>query len=142
MRISTGYENRRARIEFLPMIDVVFLLLVFFIYAMMSMVAHRGMRVELPAASSARAGASPFIDITITRDNAILLEDQAVPLVELARRVREKAGQTENLTVFVRGDVRAHLGLALGVLDRLRAAGIAEVSFATRGAAATGDDEP
>ena len=45
MRLSSGYEEKKARVEMLPLIDVVFLLLVFFIYAMLSMVLHRGLRV-------------------------------------------------------------------------------------------------
>lgn len=135
MRIDTGFENRRARIEFLPMIDVVFLLLVFFIYAMMSMVVHRGMRVDLPTATTARPDSRPFLNITITRENVILLEGEPVRLLDLAGRVLHKAGEPGELVVFVRGDVRSQLGVALGVLDRLRAAGIREVSFETRGAA-------
>ena len=51
MNLSTGYEGRRARIEIVPLIDVVFLLLVFFIYAMLSMTVYRGVRVRLPAGS-------------------------------------------------------------------------------------------
>ena len=42
-------NKKRARIEMLPMIDIVFLLLVFFIYAMLSMAVHRGLPVNLPA---------------------------------------------------------------------------------------------
>ena len=57
MRLESGYENRRARIEMLPLIDIVFLLLVFFIYAMLSMVAHRGMKVERYLASDLTAEA-------------------------------------------------------------------------------------
>ena len=45
--------QRRARIEILPLIDIVFLLLVFFIYAMLSMAVHRGVPVNLPTSSSA-----------------------------------------------------------------------------------------
>ena len=47
MRVNLG-ARRRARIEMLPLIDIVFLLLVFFIYAMLSMAVHRGLPVALP----------------------------------------------------------------------------------------------
>ena len=44
---------KKARIEMLPLIDIVFLLLVFFIYAMLSMAVHRGLPVELPLSATA-----------------------------------------------------------------------------------------
>ncbi|MBW2339659.1 MAG: biopolymer transporter ExbD, partial [Deltaproteobacteria bacterium] len=53
MKVNLG-PRRRARIEILPLIDIVFLLLVFFIYAMLSMAVHRGVPVILPTSSSAR----------------------------------------------------------------------------------------
>ena len=45
--------TKKARIEMLPLIDIVFLLLVFFIYAMLSMAVHRGLPVELPLSTTA-----------------------------------------------------------------------------------------
>ena len=56
MRLTSGYEERKARIEMLPLIDIVFLLLVFFIYAMLSMTIHRGLEVELLPGGSIRIG--------------------------------------------------------------------------------------
>ncbi|MCZ6471841.1 MAG: biopolymer transporter ExbD [SAR324 cluster bacterium] len=133
MRIKTGYENRRARIELLPMIDVVFLLLVFFIYAMLSMVTHRGLRVELPASATAQVDKRRFLSITITAGNRILLQEAVVRLDDLAGRVLAMKRREEDLAVFIRGDAHADLGVALEVLDRLRAAGIHEVSFEAQG---------
>ena len=46
-------KGKRPRIEILPLIDIVFLLLVFFIYAMLSMAVHRGLHVMLPSSSTA-----------------------------------------------------------------------------------------
>ena len=51
MRLTTGYEYKKARIELIPLLDVVFLLLVFFIYAILSMSVHQGVRVTLPVAT-------------------------------------------------------------------------------------------
>ena len=65
MRISSGYEAKKARVEMLPLIDVVFLLLVFFIYAMVSMVVHRGIQIDLPSAGTATLESEDYISITI-----------------------------------------------------------------------------
>ncbi|MCA1809797.1 MAG: ExbD/TolR family protein, partial [Kiritimatiellia bacterium] len=64
MKLSTGYETRKARVEMLPLIDVVFLLLVFFIYAMLSMVLHRGIKVALPEVGQADVNRRDYLAVT------------------------------------------------------------------------------
>ena len=127
--ISSGYENRKARIEMLPLIDVVFLLLVFFIYAMLSMVVHRGLRVELPSASTAEVDRNEYISITIAKDNSIFVRKERVELSGLIEKVIEHADKKADIPVFINGDRRADLGVAIRVLDLLKSAGIKEVSF-------------
>lgn len=128
MKLSSGYETKKARVEMLPLIDVVFLLLVFFIYAMVSMVYHRGMRLDLPAAASARPDAREHIAITLDADNRVLLDGTPVALDALPDRLRALRGDATR-PVFIAGDRAAALGPALTILDILRQAGIEEVSF-------------
>ena len=130
MRLDSGYENRRARIEIIPLIDIVFLLLVFFIYAMLSMTVHRGLRVELPSASTAQVDKRDYVDISINRDNQIFVNGVRVTLDDFTTEIF-KAGNRDK-PVFISGDQRADLGLAISILDRLRKAGISDVSFETR----------
>ena len=129
MRLSSGYETRKARIEMIPLIDIVFLLLVFFIYAMLSMVIHRGLRVELPAASTALVDKRDYVSVTLTKDNLLFVDEKPVPLEKLASRVVGRMGGKKDVPVFICGDSRADLGVAVRVLDLLRAAGIREASF-------------
>ncbi len=130
MKVSGGYEKKRARIEMLPLIDIVFLLLVFFIYAMLSMTVHQGLRVDLPAAVTAQADKRDFVNITITRDNRLLVNQVPVSLDNLIGEIRLHEGRDR--PVFISGDRRADLGLAIQVLDRLRKAGLQDVTFETR----------
>ncbi len=133
MRLESGYENRRARIEMLPLIDIVFLLLVFFIYAMLSMVAHRGMKVELPAASTALANSSKdYVSITLTRDNAVYVGGEPVAAQDVPGKVMEHARGSEQPSVFISADSRAEVGMAIRILDLLRSEGIREISFECR----------
>jgi len=129
MHLRSGYERRRARVEMIPLIDIVFLLLVFFIYAMLSMVVHRGVKVELPAAFTAQTDRRDYVGITIGADNAIYFDKQKVSAAELPARVKAAMQEKGDVPVFVSGDVRADLGVAIQVLDLLRQAGIKEVSF-------------
>jgi len=114
----------------IPLIDIVFLLLVFFIYAMLSMVVHRGLKVELPAAATAQVDKRDYVDVTITRENAITVDGEPCALEDLALRVAERRGTDSSMPVFISGDREADLGLAIRVLDTLRAAGIREAFFA------------
>ena len=130
MKFKTGYENRKARVEMLPLIDVVFLLLVFFIYAMVSMVVHHGLKVDLPKAGNTQLDTRDYLNITITADNRILFgelettKDELLPLV--VARLKE---MDEETPLFIEGDRSADLGIAVELLDLLQRAGISKVSF-------------
>jgi len=128
MKLSSGYETKKARIEMLPLIDVVFLLLVFFIYAMISMVVHRGLKVELPSATTAAPEANDYISITIDSRNILYLNAQPVATEHLIERIRLLL-QGKEKPVFIDGDAQADLGLAIELLDQLKNAGIEKVSF-------------
>ncbi len=128
MKLKSGFEKRKARVEMLPLIDVVFLLLVFFIYAFLSMVVHRGLDVELPGASAATVSSQDYVDISITQDNQISVNKQPVTLDSAATAVRA-ARTSDSQPVFINGDQRADLGIAVQLLDRLRIAGFEKVSF-------------
>lgn len=132
MRLRSGYENRKARFELLPLMDVMFLLLVFFIYAMLSMVLHRGIDVALPGAASAVLDKRAYVAVTITADNRVLVDGgEASPDAAIRRAVdlaNSGAGAVPK-AVFIEGDRKADLGLAIRILDGLRQRGVKEVSF-------------
>ena len=134
MQVDSGFGRKRARIEMVALIDVVFLLLVFFIYAMLSMVVQRGLKVELPAASIAQVDRREHVTITLTKDNAVYVDEEPVPLDQLVDHVVARLATSENkdLPVFINGDRKADLGVAVQVLDDLRAAGINEVFITSR----------
>jgi biopolymer transport protein ExbD len=128
MRLTCGYETKKARVEMLPLIDVVFLLLVFFIYAMLSMVVHHGLKVDLPSAGTALLDQSDYIGVTIDSGNHIYLDGEPVELDELLGRILA-VPDAQSRRVFIDGDRGADLGLAIQVLDMLKRSGIEEVSF-------------
>ena len=131
MRLNSGYEAKKARVEMLPLIDVVFLLLVFFIYAMVSMVMHHGIKVDLPSAGSASMEQEDYISISIDADNQLFLNQEPVEIQGLAERIKAQRGES-NKPVFIDGDSKADLGLAIELLDDLKKAGIEEISFSCK----------
>ncbi len=129
MQISSGFEEKRARVEMLPLIDIVFLLLVFFIYAMLSMVVHHGVDVRLPQAGTAVLDTREHVLVTIDAENLTFVNGVHVRREELAAAVLDALTETPDAPVFLNGDTTVELGEWLGVLDLLRQAGIKEASI-------------
>lgn len=129
MQLKSGYENRRARVEMIPLIDVVFLLLVFFMYAMLSMTLHRGLHVQLPEAQNAPVDKRDYVSVTVTDKNEIFVQGQRVSLDELVAKVIESGAGEGKKPVFINGDARASHGTIVRVLDLIRGAGIGEATI-------------
>ena len=129
MKLKTGLEAKKARIEMIPLIDIVFLLLVFFIYAMLSMVVHRGFKVDLPQATTAEIDRKDYLSITVDKDNRILFNKAEILLEHLSDKVKAKA--VKGTKIFINGDKEADLGVVINVLDTLRRDEIKEVYFET-----------
>ncbi|NIQ40183.1 MAG: biopolymer transporter ExbD [Proteobacteria bacterium] len=131
MRLSDK-PQKRARIEIIPLIDCMFLLLVFFIYSMLSMTVHRGIQVNLPSSETGRIDRQDYLSISITGDEKIFLNKREIPLPNLLDQLkREKEDHPEHL-VFINADQSVRYQMIIEVLDRVRAAGLTRVSLATR----------
>jgi len=120
---------RRPRIEMLPLIDIVFLLLVFFIYAMLSMAVHRGLPVVLPVSSSAVAEKRSLLSITIQADGTIYLNKEAVELETLAATLKEQSLDQQEAGVMLFADKGLAYQRLFKVLDQIREAGISNISL-------------
>jgi biopolymer transport protein ExbD len=130
MKVNLG-AKRRARIEILPLIDIVFLLLVFFIYAMLSMAVHRGLPVNLPSSSSSEIDEKPTLSVTIKDGGGIALDTVPVLLKDLAPQLRAKARISEGMGVLLFADREVSCQLLVKVLDQIRMAGVNRVSLQT-----------
>ena len=119
----------KARIEMLPLIDIVFLLLVFFIYAMLSMAVHRGASVRLPQSSTATVDKDRLISVTVRAEGDIFVDEAPVALDHLETLLKQRvAGEKEpGVLLFADGDL-SYKSL-FDVLDRIRGAGIENVSM-------------
>lgn len=130
MKINLDLRRKGPRIEMIPLIDIVFLLLVFFIYAMLSMVVHRGFKVDLPKAATAEIDRKDYVSITVDKDNRILLNKAEVLIEDLSERVKTIA--EAGTKIFINGDKEADLGVVISILDTLRRDEIKEVYFETQ----------
>ncbi len=128
MKIKFG-AGKKARIEMLPLIDIVFLLLVFFIYAMLSMAVHKALPVALPSSDTARIHKQMVLSVTVDSEGAIHVDKDPVPLQSLAAILKEKAGKTESPGVLLFADKDLSYQDLFRVLDQITLAGIKQVSL-------------
>ena len=125
----THRPEKRARIEIIPLIDCMFLLLVFFIYSMLSMTIHRGIQVNLPASETGQVDRRNYISISITRDQRIFLNRQETPLSSLFGYLRREKENHPDRPVFINADRSVPYQMIIDVLDKVRAAGLQKVSL-------------
>ncbi|MBU0515035.1 MAG: biopolymer transporter ExbD [Proteobacteria bacterium] len=123
---------RRARIEMIPLIDVIFLLLVFFIYAMLSMTVHRGLPVKLPLAGDARQAQDRHIAVTIHADGALALNKSPVDLRGLVAGLKAKYAADKKQPVYIFGDQKTPYQRIIEVFDAVRRSGFSHVSLQVR----------
>ena len=120
---------KRPRIEMLPLIDIVFLLLVFFIYAMLSMAVHRGLPVILPTSTTAEIDKRLTLSITAHADGSLYLDKEKVSLETLGESLREKSSGKKGTGVLLFADRNLTYQKLFRVMDEVRSAGLSRISL-------------
>ncbi|MBI5117687.1 biopolymer transporter ExbD [Candidatus Poribacteria bacterium] len=122
---------KRARIEIIPLIDCMFLLLVFFVYSMMTLTQPQGIPVTLPTARTAPAIHEESLTVSITDEDEVYLNDVKVSLDALAARIAAARAANSSVRVLISGDRDARHGVVVQVLDILRVLSVEHVAIQT-----------
>jgi len=139
-RFARPPKRTSPRIEIIPMVDVMFLLLVFYVLSSLALSQHKGIQVQLPAANSAEAGATPQqVVITINAKGEVYLLDKPVALEDLGARLQElcqsrpgglEAVQKEG--IILNADQTSQMQQSVGVMDQMREIGVYNFSIAAQ----------
>ncbi|MFC1824047.1 ExbD/TolR family protein [Thermodesulfobacteriota bacterium] len=128
--MKVAYQTaKKTRIEMLPLIDIVFLLLVFFIYAMLSMAVHRGLPVVLPTSDTAEIDKKLVLSVTVRADGSIYLDKEQVSLGNLQDALQKRAGVNQDTGVLLFADRSLPYQQLFRVLDHIRMAGLTRISL-------------
>ena len=131
--IPSPRSQKRARIEIIPLIDIIFFLLATFVMVSLSMVKNQGIPVRLPAASTGQPEErKDAATVSVSATGQLYLDKAETTLDALSARLRELKASNPELKVFINGDEDARLGLAIEVLDATRILGITKVAFETK----------
>ena len=114
------------------LMDVMFLVLVFFIYCIFDMAVHKGLKVDLPNAAGADEKGERIV-ITIKADDSIQLNGMEMKKNEVVSRVKELNAVKMKLPVLISGDRKSSLGVGIELLSDLNAAGVEKASFQVSG---------
>ena len=119
-----------ARIEIIPLIDIMFFLLASFMLVSLSMVNLKSVKVDLPTATSATPDTrKDFADISVDKAGLIYLDKKPMGLNELGATLSSLQKSNANFRVLISGDQEARHGDVIRVLDAARSAGIEKVAF-------------
>lgn len=131
MRLRSLHIEEKPSIMIVPMIDIIFFLLVFFMLSMLTMVSQKTIALQLPAATVAKVDTTKTLPVSVDKNGAIYFEREKISLPDLQSRLISAKEKSEKITVVLRGDVDSSYGDVVIVMDAIRHAGIDRISIAT-----------
>lgn len=135
MRIPQVYQKKRARIEIIPLIDIIFFLLATFVMVSLSMVKNQGITVNLPVAATGQTLDRTVIKtVTVTMTGDILLDKDLMDVSKFVSALKKLKAENNEVKVLINADDAADFGVIVKVLDEVRKIGISKVSIQTKGA--------
>ena len=134
MRQWQQSPRKKARIEIIPMIDVMMFLLVFFVLISVNVIPALGIKTQQPNSSQAQNLKTPDKQVLVTlgREGLIQLDGQAVEFDRLVSAIKAKANASEQIAVIVNSDKGAEVQTLVDVMDAIKAAGLGKVALAAR----------
>jgi len=133
MDIPSPRSSRKARIEIIPLIDIIFFLLATFVMVSLSMVKNQGINVNLPiAVASAPQDRSDYVALSVTEAGEYYFNKEPLALHEIVGRLRALKLTEPEPRVFINGDTKAEFGKAIALLDEVRQLGITKIAIETK----------
>jgi biopolymer transport protein ExbD len=131
MKIGSPLPHKKARIEIIPLIDIMFFLLASFMMASLSMIRLQSIKMDLPTATAATRDFKPdIVNISVDKLGDMYIEKKPINMVDLHDFLSNKFRVNTNVPVYISGDKDAKHGDVIRVLDLVRREGIQKVSFA------------
>jgi len=135
MRLASPVPHKRARIEIIPLIDIMFFLLASFMMVSLSQTHMKGIRVNLPAAvGPPPSGVKDFVSIKVLEGNAVFFDNQYVADDQVLPRLFQLHNANRDIKISISATPMAIYGDVIGLLDKVRSVGITKVGYQIRAA--------
>lgn len=132
MRVIDNEADAPLTINVLPMIDVIFAILAFFIVSTLFLTRAEGFSVDLPEAETSQSQKEAFITVTIEKNGDISIDKESVELADLTQVVQTQIGDRSEALVTVQADETIDYGQVIAVMDKLRMVEGASLGMATQ----------
>ena len=130
MNFSNHRMKKKPEFMIIPMIDIIFFLLVFFMMNSLQTVAQKALAVQLPQAQSASAPAQLPIIMTLDEEGHITIDNKPVSIQESATIMKQHMQENANAAVVLQADRRTAHGQVVAVMDMLKTSGVKRLSIA------------
>jgi biopolymer transport protein ExbD len=149
MRLSSPLPHKKARIEIIPLIDIMFFLLASFMMVSLSQVHMKGIRVNLPSSVAVAQPTPPqqkdFTSLFVDADGLVHFDKEVLTDGDVMPRLLQLYKSNHDAKVFISADKEALHGDVIKLLDRVRSSGIEKVGYEIKvkaGAASGGAGAP
>jgi biopolymer transport protein ExbD len=130
MKIGSPVPHKHARIEIIPLIDIMFFLLASFMLASLSMIKLQSVKVNLPEAATAKRDFTPdILNIGVDKAGDVYVEKTQLSLPELSGYLSNRFRVNTNSPVYITADTDARHGAITRVLQVVYGSGVRKVSF-------------
>jgi biopolymer transport protein ExbD len=139
MEVTSPIPKKHARIEIIPLIDIMFFLLASFMMVSLSQTTMKGMKVNLPTGVSGKVQSKKdYVSLSVDKDGYTYFDKIKIPLEEVLPRLVSIRNTNPDAKIFIRGDRDALHGNVTRVLDQIRSSGFTKISFEIKSEAAKG----
>ncbi|OED34971.1 hypothetical protein AB834_05475 [PVC group bacterium (ex Bugula neritina AB1)] len=128
MKIKS-FTKKQSRVEMMPLIDTMFLLLVFFIYTMLNMVVHKGIDVDLPKGKKTVSNKEDYHVVILTESGEVYVNEDLVTIETLGSHLAGIFENPEEAVLYLRVDKSVEHGRVVSAMDELRILGIRKMFF-------------
>ena len=133
MKLLSPVSHKKARIEIIPLIDIMFFLLACMMLISLNMVQMKGLKLNLPTAVAASPeNRSDFVTLAVKKDGNIYIDKESIQRAALVDELKKRHAAKADLRIYIQADAEATHGDVIAVLDRVRSAGIQKVAFQTK----------
>jgi biopolymer transport protein ExbD len=140
MEVASPIAKKHARIEIVPLIDIMFFLLASFMMVSLSQTTMKGMKVALPTGSSGQTqNKKDYVSFSVDRDGYIYWDKEKIEYHDVPVKLR---GASPEAKIFIRGDQEALHGNVTRLLDQIRSTGFTKIAFEIKSQATSGVPAP
>jgi biopolymer transport protein ExbD len=139
MHLTSPISKHHARIEIIPLIDIMFFLLASFMMVSLSQVTLKGMKVNLPTGASGEVqNKKDYVSLSVDKDGYYYFDKTKIPLEEILPKLQQVYRTNPEAKIFIRGDAEAVHGNVTRMLDQIRSSGFSKISFEIKSRAGAG----